>query len=93
MAYTRQPDLKNVSYGPHERYVLDLWQAKSDRPTPIVVYFHPGGFSHGDKIWIEWLDKPKVGVECPFRTSKDYPAGEVNPFTAEMVDFFIKHFP
>jgi acetyl esterase len=57
MAYTRQPDLKNVSYGPHERYVFDLWQAKSDRPTPIVVYFHPGGFSHGDKTWIEWLDK------------------------------------
>jgi acetyl esterase len=58
MEYTRQPDLQNVSYGPHERHVFDLWKAKSNRPTPILVYFHPGGFNHGDKTWIEWLDKP-----------------------------------
>jgi hypothetical protein len=32
-------------------------------------------------------------VECLFCTPKDYPAAEVRPFTAEMVDFFIKHFP
>jgi hypothetical protein len=35
----------------------------------------------------------KLGVECVFRTPKDYSSGEVRPFTAEMVDFFIKHFP
>ena len=47
--YSRPPDLENVGYGPHQRNVLDLWKAKSDRPTPLVVYFHPGGFGHGDK--------------------------------------------
>jgi len=47
--YERLPDLENVPYGPHPRNVLDLWKAKSDRPTPLVVYFHPGGFSQGDK--------------------------------------------
>jgi acetyl esterase/lipase len=60
MKYTRPPDLENVSYGPHERQVLDLWKAKSKSPTPLVVYFHPGGFNHGDKTWIEWLDKPML---------------------------------
>ncbi|MCX7015358.1 MAG: alpha/beta hydrolase [Candidatus Sumerlaeota bacterium] len=49
MEYSRQPDLENVSYGPHPRNVLDLWKAKSDQPTPAVVYFHPGGFNHGDR--------------------------------------------
>ena len=55
--YTHAPDLENVHYGPHERHVLDLWKAKSARPTPLVVYLHPGAFNHGDKTWIERYDK------------------------------------
>jgi hypothetical protein len=43
------PDLANISYGPHERNVLDLWKAKSPRPTPLVIYIHGGGFRQGDK--------------------------------------------
>jgi acetyl esterase/lipase len=43
------PDLANVSYGPHERNVLDLWQAKSAMPTPLVVFIHGGGFRAGSK--------------------------------------------
>jgi len=44
-----QPDLADVSYGPHERNVLDLWKAKSDAPTPLVVFIHGGGFRAGSK--------------------------------------------
>jgi acetyl esterase len=43
------PDVKDAKYGPHERNVLDLWRAKSDSPTPLVVYIHGGGFRAGDK--------------------------------------------
>lgn len=43
------PDLANEKYGPHERNVLDLWKAKSDKPTPLVVYIHGGGFRAGSK--------------------------------------------
>jgi acetyl esterase len=43
------PDIANEHYGPHERNVLDLWKAKSDRPTPLVVYIHGGGFRAGSK--------------------------------------------
>src|SRR5688572_14877483 len=43
------PDLVNEKYGPHARNVLDLWKAKSDMPTPLVVYIHGGGFRGGDK--------------------------------------------
>lgn len=45
----RIPDKANIPYGPHERNVLDFWQAKSDRPTPLIVYIHGGGFRKGDK--------------------------------------------
>ena len=46
------PTLADVAYGPHERNVLDFWQAPaatSANPTPVVVYIHGGGFITGDK--------------------------------------------
>jgi acetyl esterase/lipase len=43
------PTFENVSYGPHERNVLDFWQAKVDAPAPVVVFIHGGGFVGGDK--------------------------------------------
>lgn len=39
----------NVAYGKHERQVIDFYQAKSDSPTPLVVYIHGGGWRGGDK--------------------------------------------
>ena len=39
----------NVRYGPHERNLLDIWLAKSDKPTPLVIFIHGGGFRGGDK--------------------------------------------
>src|SRR5262245_18626878 len=43
------PTHGNVSYGKHERNVLDFWQAKSDKPTPVVICIHGGGWNGGDK--------------------------------------------
>jgi len=41
--------LSNVKYGPHVRNVLDFYPAKSDKPTPVVLYIHGGGWQGGDK--------------------------------------------
>ena len=41
--------LKDVSYGPHERNVLDLTVPKSDKPLPLIVWVHGGGWEAGDK--------------------------------------------
>jgi acetyl esterase/lipase len=43
------PTHANVSYGPHERNVVDFYSAQSSEPTPVLVFFHGGGFSKGDK--------------------------------------------
>jgi acetyl esterase/lipase len=43
------PTHRDVKYGPHERNVLDFWQAKSEQPTPLLVSIHGGGFVAGDK--------------------------------------------
>jgi len=41
--------LIDVAYGSHPRQVLDFYQAKSDKPTPVVFYIHGGGWRGGDK--------------------------------------------
>lgn len=41
--------LNNVPYGKHKRQVLDFYQAKADKPTPVVFYIHGGGWQGGDK--------------------------------------------
>ena len=41
--------LADVPYGPHERQKLDFYQAKSDKPTPVVFFIHGGGWLNGDK--------------------------------------------
>ena len=44
-----KPTHADVHYGPHQRQVLDFYQAKSSQPTPVIVYIHGGGFVGGDK--------------------------------------------
>lgn len=47
--FLRNPDVANAAYGPDPRNILDLWQAPSPRPTPLVIYIHGGGFNSGAK--------------------------------------------
>lgn len=44
-----EPTAKAVHYGPHERQVLDFYQAKSDTPTPVMFAIHGGGWVNGSK--------------------------------------------
>jgi len=46
---TPKPDLPNVTYGEHERNVLDIWFADKNKQTPLAIYIHGGGFSTGSK--------------------------------------------
>ena len=39
----------NEKYGVHQRNTFDIWLAKSEKPTPLVIYIHGGGFVGGDK--------------------------------------------
>lgn len=44
-----RPTHANVKYGPHDRNVMDFWQAEADSPTPVLVSIHGGGFRNGNK--------------------------------------------
>ena len=39
----------NEKYGGHQRNNFDIWLAESEKPTPLVIYIHGGGFVGGDK--------------------------------------------
>ncbi len=81
-----KPDLADVKYGPHERNVLDLWKAKADAPTPLVVFIHGGGFRGGDKgnLPAPLLERClKEGVSV---ASINYRLSQHAPFPAPMLD-------
>ena len=44
-----EPTYADVSYGPAQRNVLDFYQATSDKPAPLLIHIHGGGFVGGDK--------------------------------------------
>jgi len=44
------PTSANVSYGEHERNKLDFWQAKSEKPTPVIMILHGGDWVAGSKV-------------------------------------------
>jgi acetyl esterase/lipase len=48
-AATLLPTYGSVSYGEHPSLVMDVWLAKSDKPAPMVVYIHGGGWEGGDR--------------------------------------------
>ena len=43
------PTHADVAYGPDPMNIMDLWLAPSDKPTPMLVNIHGGGFIGGDK--------------------------------------------
>lgn len=44
------PTIADFAYGTdHDRQKLDLWQAKAESPTPLVLMIHGGGWAGGDK--------------------------------------------
>ncbi len=43
------PTYANVKYGASDSNVMDLWLANSDKPAPVLINIHGGGFRQGTK--------------------------------------------
>src|SRR3954464_6637214 len=84
---TTPPDMTNVVYGNDKKFnVIDLWKAKADKPTPLVIFIHGGGFGGGNKEQILTqfpLDVMlKAGVSC---ASIDYRRLQPNPGPRQII--------
>ena len=74
--------LMNLPYGKHPRQVLDFYQAKSHKPTPVVFYIHGGGWQVGDKRSIDpkpFLDKGISVAAINYRYVTDAVKEKVEP--------------
>ncbi|MCX8053704.1 MAG: alpha/beta hydrolase fold domain-containing protein [Armatimonadetes bacterium] len=87
------PEERDVKYGPHERQVLDFWRAKSDKPTPLLVFIPGTEFIDGDKMMIppaalkRALDAGASVVSINYRLLKDAPIQDILRDTARAVQF------
>jgi acetyl esterase/lipase len=86
LKYERQPDLANVKYGPYERNVMDIWKAKSDRPTPLVLNIHGGGFIAGDKSQIQGFLLEACLAHGISVATMNYRFANQSPYPAPMED-------
>ncbi len=79
--------IKNYVYGPHPRNVFDLWLADSDKPTPIIVWIHGGGFMFGSKeeSTLVCLMKRALAEGISF-ASINYRLSQQEPFPAPFID-------
>ena len=87
-----KPTLSEVSYGKHERHVLDFWKANSAKPTPLVFVIHGGGWKGGSKERLDRFVDPgallKTGISVVainYRLMK-HAAGVTPPVKAPMED-------
>ncbi len=73
----------NVPYGTHERQVLDFYQAKAEKPTPLLFFVHGGGWMSGDKANPDFLGKcleNSISVaSINYRLIADATAAKIDP--------------
>ena len=82
----RTADVQDHSYGKHKLNKFDLWLAKSDSPTPLVVYIHGGGFRGGDKSRVnQYMLEGVLQSGISFASINYRLTGEV-PYPAQMHD-------
>ena len=70
-ASTTPPDMTNVVYGSDKKFnVLDLWKAKSDKPTPLIIFIHGGGASRAatrtrSALSFRWINFSRPAFPAP----------------------------
>lgn len=80
------PDYADIRYGPHERNLLDIWLTRSDRPTPLVIYYHGGGFRQGDKRTINLQLLRQLRESGITVAAANYRLSSTAPYPAQMHD-------
>ncbi|MFY0654542.1 MAG: sulfatase-like hydrolase/transferase [Cyclobacteriaceae bacterium] len=81
-----KPTLSGISYGEHQRHILDFWKAESNSSTPLVFVIHGGGWKGGEKERVhrfanvqQLLDAGISVVAINYRLMKHVNAEEIAP--------------
>ncbi len=79
-------NVADAKYGPHARHLFDLWKAKTDAPSPLVVFIHGGDFSAGSKSQVPPALVKACLAEGISVASINYRLIDSGPFPAPMHD-------
>ncbi len=71
--------LLNQKYGNHPRDTFDFYPVISDKPNPLLIYIHGGGFTEGDKADIYIEDKNGANQNSIAYASINYPLSPEMP--------------
>ena len=78
------PTFADLAYGPMPAQKLDFWQAKNQKPAPLIMDIHGGGWRHGPKGPLghdkQYLDQ---GISVAHITYRFTPA---HPLPAPVMD-------
>lgn len=77
----------NVPYGSHPKQVLDFWKAPgatAQKPAPLVLYIHGGGWRGGDRSHVGAVLKPLLSagvsvVSISYRFIQEAEADKIEP--------------
>lgn len=91
-----EPDFADIKYGPHARNVFDFWLTESEGPSPLVIYYHGGGFRGGDKRTVNSRLLEQLLASGVSVAAVNYRLSDTAPFPAQMHDCaralqFIRH--
>ncbi len=87
------PTIAAGSYGPNPASVFDFWKAESEKPAPLLIFIHGGGFKAGSRKAVKpaFIEKARAegfsvaSIDYPFLTEK--PIQELLPSIARIVQY------
>jgi len=80
------PTHPDEKYGEHEKQAFDLYLVDSDKPTPLFIWIHGGGFRGGDKRGVNAAMVQRFAQHGVSFASMNYRLTNVGPYPMQMLD-------
>ncbi|MCU0918117.1 MAG: alpha/beta hydrolase [Planctomycetes bacterium] len=80
------PTHADEKYGEHPKQAFDLYLVKSEKPTPLFIWIHGGGFRGGDKRPVDAQMIRRFHEHGVSFASLNYRLTDVGPYPMPMLD-------
>ncbi len=81
-----RPTHRDEKYGEHEKQAFDLYLVDSDKPAPLFIWIHGGGFRGGDKRGVNAYMVKRCAEHGVSFASMNYRLSDVGPYPMQMID-------
>jgi acetyl esterase/lipase len=80
------PTHPDEKYGEHDKQAFDLYRVESEKPTPLFIWIHGGGFRGGDKRAVNAAMVRRFHEHGVSFASMNYRLSDVGPYPMQMLD-------